>query len=69
MIGSIVNGRYDMFCPPQTAWELHKGLPESRLYIIADAGHSTEVWPRIPIYQLIVYVNLEIGPWDLSQTC
>ncbi|KFX97638.1 hypothetical protein V490_02688 [Pseudogymnoascus sp. VKM F-3557] len=40
---SIVNGRYDMFCPPQTAWELHKGLPNSKLYIIPGTGHSPKV--------------------------
>ena len=39
-LGTIVNGRYDMFCPPQTAWELRKGLPNSRLFIIEAAGHA-----------------------------
>lgn len=46
-IGSIVNGRYDLFCPPQTAVELHQGLPMSKLYIIPAAGHSMFV--RIPV--------------------
>jgi pimeloyl-ACP methyl ester carboxylesterase len=32
-----------MFCPPITAWELHRGLPSSKLYIIPDAGHSAFV--------------------------
>ena len=32
-----------MVCPAKTAWELHKALPESRLYIIPDAGHSAKV--------------------------
>ena len=43
ILGSIVNGRYDMFCPPITAWQVHKALPESKLYIIPDAGHSAMV--------------------------
>ena len=38
-----MQGRYDIVCPPQTAWELHKALPSSKLYIIPDAGHSAMV--------------------------
>jgi len=37
---TIVQGRYDVVCPPVTAWELHKSLPKSEFYIIPDAGHS-----------------------------
>lgn len=37
---TIVQGRYDMVCPTVSAWELHKALPESRLIIVPDAGHS-----------------------------
>lgn len=37
---TIVQGRYDVVCPPITAWELHKQWPESRLFFIDDAGHS-----------------------------
>ncbi|KAH8434871.1 uncharacterized protein LDX57_012502 [Aspergillus melleus] len=37
---TIVQGRYDVVCAPQTAWELHKGLPDSRLFWVADAGHA-----------------------------
>ncbi|KAJ5105465.1 hypothetical protein NUU61_002812 [Penicillium alfredii] len=37
---TLVQGRYDLVCPPQTAWELHKGLPKSRLIWIPAAGHS-----------------------------
>ena len=36
----IVQGRYDMVCPPKTAYELKQRLPHSQLVIIADAGHS-----------------------------
>jgi len=36
----IVQGRYDMVCPTVSAWELHKALPESKLIIVPDAGHS-----------------------------
>jgi len=36
----IVQGRYDMVCPPKTAYDLKQRLPHSQLIIIADAGHS-----------------------------
>lgn len=36
----LVNGRYDMICPPINAYRLHKLLPKSRLAIIERAGHS-----------------------------
>ena len=37
---TIVQGRYDMVCPPRSAWQLHKALPNSNLVMVADAGHS-----------------------------
>jgi proline iminopeptidase len=37
---TIVQGRYDMVCPPQTAWELSKVLPHATLVMVPDAGHS-----------------------------
>jgi proline iminopeptidase len=36
----IVNGRYDVICPPKTAYRLHKALPKSKLWIIDAAGHA-----------------------------
>jgi len=35
----IINGRYDMVCPPVAAYKLHKKLPQSKLVIIEGAGH------------------------------
>ena len=35
----IVNGRYDVICPPITAYRLHKLLPQSKLIIAEGAGH------------------------------
>ncbi|KAJ5709711.1 hypothetical protein N7493_010002 [Penicillium malachiteum] len=37
---TIVQGRYDMVCPPQTAYDLHCALPGSTLIWVPDAGHS-----------------------------
>ena len=36
----IVQGRYDMICPVETAWLLDKEWPEARLTIVPDDGHS-----------------------------
>jgi proline iminopeptidase len=36
---TIVQGRYDMACPPVSAWQLHEVLPGSRLVIPQTAGH------------------------------
>lgn len=36
----IVQGRYDVICPPQSAWALHQAWPSARLQVVEDAGHS-----------------------------
>lgn len=36
----IVQGRYDVICPPKSAWDLHRAFPEAALVIVPDAGHS-----------------------------
>lgn len=38
--GVIVQGRYDVVCPPLSAWELHQAWPEAEFQVIPDAGHS-----------------------------
>jgi proline iminopeptidase len=38
--GIIVHGRYDVVCPVEAAWALHKAWPEAKLQIIGDAGHA-----------------------------
>ncbi|MEK0266895.1 alpha/beta fold hydrolase [Stenotrophomonas rhizophila] len=38
--GVIVHGRYDVVCPLQSAWELHKAWPNSTLEISPASGHS-----------------------------
>jgi proline iminopeptidase len=40
---TIVQGRYDVVCPPATAWALHKAWPEAQFEWILDAGHSAMV--------------------------
>lgn len=36
----IVNGRFDVICPPITAWRLHRVLPRSELRLTYASGHS-----------------------------
>lgn len=36
----IVQGRYDMVCPPKSAWELSVAMPHAEFHIVQDAGHS-----------------------------
>lgn len=38
--GVIVHGRYDIVCPVESAWALHRAWPNARLHIAATAGHS-----------------------------
>jgi proline iminopeptidase len=38
--GVIVHGRYDVVCPIDTAWRLHRQWPEADLRVVTDAGHS-----------------------------
>jgi proline iminopeptidase len=37
--GVIVQGRYDIICPPRSAWELAQAWPEARLEMVL-AGHG-----------------------------
>ena len=38
--GVIIQGRYDVVCPPTAAWRLKQAWPEADLRFIVDAGHS-----------------------------
>ncbi len=38
--GVIVQGRYDVVCPMESAWALHRAWPEADLHVVGDAGHS-----------------------------
>lgn len=38
--GTIVQGQYDMICPPATAWRLHRAWPGSTLTMVPKAGHA-----------------------------
>lgn len=38
--GVIVQGRYDVVCPMETAWALHRRWPQAELVVVPDAGHA-----------------------------
>lgn len=38
--GVIVHGRYDVVCPVNNAWDLHKVWPKAQLIITPASGHS-----------------------------
>lgn len=38
--GVILQGRYDVVCPPAAAWRLKQAWPEAELRFIADSGHA-----------------------------
>lgn len=38
--GMIVQGRYDMICPPAAAWRLNELWPKAELKMIRNAGHA-----------------------------
>lgn len=38
--GTIIQGRYDLLCPPGNAYALSQAWAKSQLEIVADAGHA-----------------------------
>ena len=37
---TIIQGRYDMVCPPISAWQLKQAMPHAQFEMVPDAGHS-----------------------------
>ncbi len=37
----IVQARYDIVCPIESAWALHRAWPEAKLVLVEDAGHAS----------------------------
>lgn len=36
----IIQGRYDVLCPPRTAWQLRQAWPKASFQVVEDAGHA-----------------------------
>ena len=37
---TIVQGRYDLVCPPESAWALQRAWPEATFRLVESSGHS-----------------------------
>jgi proline iminopeptidase len=37
---TLVHGRLDWICRPESAWEVHQALPQSQLLMVDHAGHN-----------------------------
>jgi proline iminopeptidase len=50
--GIIIQGRYDMICPPITAWELYKKWPKSEIKMVMGGHHNTSsaLWKKFVEY-------------------
>src|SRR5690606_8440657 len=56
----IVQGRYDMVCPPSTAWELAEGWDKAELRLVPASGHALSE-PRIAAELVRVMDGLRDG--------
>jgi proline iminopeptidase len=60
----IVQGRYDMICPPETAAQLAASWPAARLSLVADAGHSAiEPGIRAALLRALEGFRVRTDPW------
>jgi proline iminopeptidase len=60
--GVLVQGRYDLICPMESAWELHQAWEGSELIVIPDAGHSaTEAGIRKALIETTDRFARELG--------
>ena len=54
---ALIQGRYDIVCPPTTAYELHKTYPQSTLTMVHYAGHTTS---EIQMLQALLKSNARL---------
>jgi proline iminopeptidase len=63
--GIIVQGRYDIVCPIDTADALHRAWPEAEYIVVPDAGHSA--WEPGICSQLVVAMERLKNAWRPAQ--
>jgi len=51
--GVLIHGRHDLSCPLETAWDLHRAWPGSRLAVIDDAGHRGSPASNVALYEAL----------------
>jgi proline iminopeptidase, Neisseria-type subfamily len=54
----IIQGRYDIVCPMETAWELSRNWPEAELIVAPSSGHSAF---EAEITHELIKANLEFA--------
>ncbi|MHB8742743.1 MAG: prolyl aminopeptidase [Sulfuricaulis sp.] len=65
--GTIVQGRYDIVCPIQSAWELARAWPGATFEIVPDAGHSaTEPGIVNALVLATIKMAAQLGPANAS---
>ena len=57
----IVQGRYDVVCPAETAYELHQAWPNSKLIVAPKSGHSA-LEPEITTQLVAATSGQRTGP-------
>lgn len=58
---TIVQGRYDVICPPVTAYELAQAWPGAILRMVADSGHSAmEANTRVVLVEAVETMKTRI---------
>lgn len=61
-IATIIQGRFDAICAPEFAWQLHKALPNSKMYFCRDSAHSAGVSTGEGRGDLLS-ADCDTGPW------
>lgn len=59
--GIIVQGRYDMVCPPVTAYELKKNWPNAEFNMVPDAGNFCFSHRLYKSADFLVLIHVLIG--------
>jgi proline iminopeptidase len=57
----IVQGRYDIVCPPESAYQLHQAHPNSTLIIAPKSGHSA-LEPEITTHLIAATTGQDLPP-------
>ncbi|MBW1762503.1 MAG: prolyl aminopeptidase [Deltaproteobacteria bacterium] len=57
----IVQGRYDIVCPPESAYQLHQACPNSTLIIAQKSGHSA-LEPEITTHLIAATTGQDLPP-------
>lgn len=58
----IIHGRYDMVCPFENAWYLHRHWPKSKLQILPKAGHSSK---EPAVQSALIRATNNLAKWAL----